>query len=416
MNLIFSHPTGNTNVRAAALGFLRKKMLFSFNTAIASFPGGILDRIGGVKPFNEIRRRNFDPGLEPFTKTWPWLEIGRLTAGRLGLNSLTKHESGFFSVDSVYKYQDRMVAKLIDKRVDLDSAAIYAFEDGAACSFKTAKKNGIKCIYDLPIGYWRAARNYLKDEKKANPEWAVTMTGFRDTREKLIRKDEEIKNADLIIVASNFTAESLKLFPGKLPPVKIIPYGFPEVGEAKKYDDLRNRPLKILFVGGLSQRKGISYLFNAVEGMGNKVELILVGRKPVTDCKILNEHLTRHTWLPSLSHNEILKLMRQCDVLLFPSLFEGFGLVITEAMSQGTPVITTSRTIGPDIIKHNRNGWIVEAGSSESIKEILLKIIAEPYLLSEVGSNALETAKRRSWIDYGNDLASAVRENFRFEK
>ena len=50
--------------------------------------------------------------------------------------------------------------------------------------------------------------------------------------------------------------------------------------------------------------------------------------------------------------------MKEHDVLIFPSLFEGFGLVITEAMAQGTPVITTDRTAGPDVISDNENGCL----------------------------------------------------------
>ena len=52
--------------------------------------------------------------------------------------------------------------------------------------------------------------------------------------------------------------------------------------------------------------------------------------------------------------------MREHDVFVFPSLFEGFGLVITESMSQGTPVITTDRTAGPDLIKNDENGWLLK--------------------------------------------------------
>jgi glycosyltransferase involved in cell wall biosynthesis len=54
---------------------------------------------------------------------------------------------------------------------------------------------------------------------------------------------------------------------------------------------------------------------------------------------------------PHFRIHEVLREMQRHDVLVFPSLFEGFGLVIVEAMSQGLPVITTSHTAGPDIIE-----------------------------------------------------------------
>jgi glycosyltransferase involved in cell wall biosynthesis len=109
-----------------------------------------------------------------------------------------------------------------------------------------------------------------------------------------------------------------------------------------------------------------------------------------------------------LPHEEVLALMRTQDVLVFPSLFEGFGLVITEAMSQGTPVITTDRTAGPDLIEHGKNGWLVEAGSTAALQEALKNLIENPQLLAAVGKAAMETARQRPWEVYGKELAEAV--------
>ena len=68
--------------------------------------------------------------------------------------------------------------------------------------------------------------------------------------------------------------------------------------------------------------------------------------------------------------------------------------MITEAMAQGTPVITTERTAGPDFIKHGENGWLVNAGSAEAIKIILEEIILHRDIIAEVGKQALETAEK----------------------
>ena len=411
MKLILSHPTGNAFVRAAAKGFLQEGMLYKFNTAIASFPGSLIDKVGGIRPFSEIRRRRFDTKLRPVTNLWPWMEMGRLAALRIGLNSLVRHENGLFCVDAIYKYQDRYVAKLIERNGE-QANAVYAYEDGAIASFRAAKKQGLECIYDLPIGYWRAARDLLEKERNLMPEWASTIKGFEDSELKLSKKDKEIGMADRIIVASKFTANSLKYYPGSLPPVEVIPYAFPEVGKLKSYRKiLKNQPLKLLFVGGLSQRKGIAYLLKAVEALGEKVQLTLVGQKPVSNCKVLNTAVGRHNWIPTMSHDKVLNIMQENDILVFPSLFEGFGLVITEAMSQGTPVITTDRTAGPDLIINDENGWIIESGSSEAIISKIEEIYQNPMVIERVGRAAMETARKRTWETYGKELAKAVSEN-----
>ena len=101
------------------------------------------------------------------------------------------------------------------------------------------------------------------------------------------------------------------------------------------------RKIKVLFVGGLSQRKGISYFFDAIKGLENDLEVTVVGSGNINNCKVLKKALSNVNYIPSLPHEQILALMAAHDLFIFPSLFEGFGLVITEAMSQGTPVITT---------------------------------------------------------------------------
>ncbi len=384
-------------------------MLAEFRTSIASFPGSMLDNLGSFGPLAEIRRRRFDPELMPFTKAWPWVEAGRLLVSKAGLSKLTRHETGLLCIDAVYRSFDRHVASSLKKGRSKGVKTVYAYEDGAQFCFQEARKLHLQCLYDLPIGYWRAARKLLENERLNKPEWASTLTGFMDSEAKLARKDEELKLADRIYVASQFTASTLKEFPGKLAPVEVIPYGFPPVAGQRQYTSLaRRKALKVLFVGGLSQRKGIAELFAAVKAIGPSVELTLVGRKASNHCQVLDQELKKHTWIPSLPNADILTLMQDHDVLVFPSLFEGFGLVITEAMSQGTPVITTDRTAGPDLIEHGHNGWLVEAGSATALQAAIENLLYHPEIISKAGQAAMDTASKRPWHVYGQELANSI--------
>ena len=138
------------------------------------------------------------------------------------------------------------------------------------------------------------------------------------------------------------------------------------------------------------------------------MELTVVGMGAIDRCPALQKALEGVNYIPSLPHNEVLRLMSRQDLLIFPSLFEGFGLVITEAMSQGTPVVTTDRTCGPDVITHGTDGWIVPAGTSEPIRELLESFIDVPEQLQEAGKAAMQTAARRAWACYGTELAASV--------
>jgi glycosyltransferase involved in cell wall biosynthesis len=410
MKIVFGHPTGNANVKAAASSLMRAGLLSQFQTSIACFSGDFLDKVGAFSPFSEIRRRRFDILLKPVTHTSPFLEAARLLASKAGFTKLVKHEKGLLSVDAIYQHFDRIVASKLIKNAKLGAQGVYAYEDAAAFSFRQAKVLGVKCYYDLPIGYWRAAKELLESEQERWPQWNNTLIGLSDSQLKLDRKDEELRLADQIFVASQFTAKTLQSFPGKLAPIKIIPYGFPSITENRNYRNLESQKrLKLIFVGGLSQRKGIADLFAAVEGLQSYVELTVVGQKVTNNCPALDLALNKHKWIPSLPHEQVLQLMKEHDVLIFPSLFEGFGLVITEAMSQGTPVLTTDRTAGPDFIENNENGWLIEAGKGDELQLVLEKLLSNPQAISKAGKAARETARQRPWSVYGLELAEAIK-------
>jgi glycosyltransferase involved in cell wall biosynthesis len=404
--VIISHPTGNEFSKAAVKSFYSEDILQSYYTGLASFPGTFLYQIGSIKALSDIKRRSVQKELRHYVHTHPFKELMRLLSIKAGNKKLIEHETGFFSVDAVYKNLDKYVSKKLVSEKHKGASVMYAYEDGAYHSFKKAKALGLKCVYDLPIGYWRSMHDLLSKEKEINPEWAMTLSGLQDSKNKLQQKDEEIGFSDTIIVASSFTAKTLDDYPGKLPSIKIIPYGFPPVSE-KRYNS--SNKIKLLFVGGLSQRKGLSYMFKALDAFDKRVSLTVIGRMPQCECKVLNEYLKKHTYIPTLPHKKILEQMQAHDILILPSLFEGFGLVISEAMAQGTPVITTEKTAGPDIIQHENNGWLATAGSVESLKNILENLLAKPSLVKDAGIQAAATAKKRTWNVYGKELCDAVR-------
>lgn len=405
--IILSHPTGNMNTRAVAVGFRKHDLLYKFYTSVACFEKSLLYTLAYLSFLKEFRRRTFDSSLKSVTSTFPWRELGRQLSIKLKFSKFIKPESGIFSIDKIYKSFDKYVASSLKNNYK-SIAAVYAYEDCALYTFREAKKHKKLCIYDLPIGHWRSMFSLLSIEKEINPQWAITIGSFDDSKELFKCKDEELLLADKIYVASTFTKKTLELFPQKLNNIEVIPYGFPPINKSRTYASFDGRKIKVLFVGGLSQRKGLSYLFESVKGLEDKIDLTVVGRGDIDSCFILKKELEKVNYIPSLPHDAILNLMAEHDLLIFPSLFEGFGLVITEAMSQGTPVITTERTCGPDIITNGKDGWIVEAGNHLPIKELLEHFIENPYILHEIGRNALHTASLRPWSCYKQELATSV--------
>lgn len=401
--IILSHPTGNANVRYLIDGLAKQGLLSAFYTCIAVFEETFIFKLLKKSPFKEFTKRSFSNEVKEYTFTKPLAEIVRVFSLKFGLKKLVKHETGAYSVDAIYHGIDNYVAKKINNQ-----DAVYAYEDGALNSFLAAKNKKVVCMYDLPIGYWRSMRQLLENERINRPGWADTLTGFKDSDKKLQRKDDELAAADHIFVASTFTKKTLELYPGKLGQIHVVPYGFPPVFEERIYEKTEGRKIKLLFIGGLSQRKGIANVFEAVDDFKEFFSLTVVGKKASDNCVPLNENLTKHNYIPSLPYNEILKLMREHDVFVFPSLFEGYGLVISEAMSQGTPVIATDRTCAADFIEDNKNGWMVEAGNTKSLKEKLQYIIDNPNVIESVGRAGAETARMRPSAMYGEEMVKVI--------
>ncbi len=403
--ILVSHPFGNANVRQAALAFAEADFLAGFRTCINWPENAPLGRFLPDSILSQLQRRTFPAPVSAKARTQPLRELGRLAATRMGWNQWMEHETGLFSIDRVTHGLDAKVAEEL-RNSSTPPTAIYAYEDGASASFAAAKQRHIRCLYDLPIGYWQASQTIQSEEAERQPEWAATLTAIIDSPEKLARKDAELADADAIFVASQFTARTLTDHAFSTNKIHIIPYGCPT--PESEPAPAHAGPLRVLFVGSLGQRKGTSYLLSAIEKLGEHATLTLLGTKPMAHCAPLEKALQKHRWLPSLPHAEVLREMRAHDVLVFPSLFEGFGLVITEALSQGIPVITTANTSGPDLLTEGEDGYIIPIRDEISIVERLTFLLTNREHLQSMKAAALEKAKMFTWHKYRTRLVAEV--------
>lgn len=408
--LLFAHPTGNANAHNLALGLAADGLLAEYWTCL-DYPAddrGLRFLPGGLT--REARRRRLPDALKPYARLQPGRELGRLLGHKLGLGRWIGREASPWSIDGVYRGLDRRVARRLAAAPGL--RGVYLYEDGAAESFAAARRRGLATFYDLPIGYWRAAHRILAEEAERSPEWAGTLKANFDSPAKLARKDRELELADTVFVASSFTRETLREAPGGAGrDVVLLPYGAPAVPAAPAPVARRaGEPLRILFVGSLGQRKGLRYLLEAVETLGPGHELTLIGRPPAAGCAPLERALRRHRHIPALPHAGILDEMRRHHVFVFPSLFEGFGLVLLEAMACGLPVIATPHTAAPDIVEPGVEGFIVPIRSPEAIAARLGELAADEPRRQAMGRAARLRAEAFTWAAYRAGAAAAVRQ------
>jgi glycosyltransferase involved in cell wall biosynthesis len=96
--------------------------------------------------------------------------------------------------------------------------------------------------------------------------------------------------------------------------------------------------------------------------------------------------------------------------MVFPSLFEGFGLVLLEAMSCGVPVIATPNGAAPDFVTDGEDGFIVPIRDPEAVAEKLEILVRDRDRLAAMSEAAMRTAARHSWTRYRERLVTTVRQ------
>lgn len=149
-------------------------------------------------------------------------------------------------------------------------------------------------------------------------------------------------------------------------------------------------------VGQLSQMKGQIFALRALAMLrkaGADLQVYLVGDGSEKEC--LEDFCHENGMTAHFPGNvlDVTSYYQMFDVLVHPSLSEGFGMVIVEAMSFGIPVIATKVGGIPEIITHGENGILVEPSSAEAIKEALLLLMSNNELRSKLSTRAVETYK-----------------------
>ncbi|MGH7598662.1 MAG: glycosyltransferase, partial [bacterium] len=126
------------------------------------------------------------------------------------------------------------------------------------------------------------------------------------------------------------------------------------------------------FVGQLDKRKGIDILLKAFDRVHRQipqVRLVLAGCGPLQE--MIENEVRRQNWgdavlLPGFM-DDVVSVMQAIDILLLPSLWEGFGIVLIEAMAAGKPAISTNMSSMPEIIVDGQTGYLVPPGDAEML-------------------------------------------------
>jgi starch synthase len=297
---------------------------------------------------------------------------------------------------------DRAVAASL--RPD-DDAVICAYT-AARTTFMRATRLGVMRCLEYPIAHHRFATSLLLEESSLQPKFASTLQFHKFSGALQKRLDDEIRLADRVFVLSTF--EKMTFVQAGVPQDKltVTPLGVDHDVFYKREHPRTDSCFRVVFVGQLTQRKGLSYLIDAFNGAAlPNSELLLVGSvvggRPW-------QGMPRIRHVPHVPRWELPQIYSQADVFVLPSLVEGFGLTALEAMACGLPVIVSENTFGRDLISDGVDGFLVPIRDTESIAKHLRRLHSSPRDRARVGVAAQEKAQEFSWQRYGDGIAATL--------
>ena len=321
---VVSHPTGNTFVRALLSQLNNQNQLEKFFTTIGAGEGSN----SLISAFCNGKREYAIPDKLIYRQWLP--EFTRLLSK--GDQAKKRHRA-----DHSYQALDKRVS---NKLTCLTSQVLHSYEDSCSSSFPRAKQLGMQCSYELPIAHWATVRRLLAEEVERYPQWEPTLESTREPEEKLFQKEEELRQADRITCPSKFVFDSIPSEIRQKTPCQISPFGSPP-SEPVDFERSQKRDiLKLLFVGSMSQRKGLADLFEALKLLkGEPVSLSILGQ-PSMQMEFYRKQFADFEFYPPCTNSKVCEIMYQHDALVLPSIVEGRALVQQEALG-GLPIVVT---------------------------------------------------------------------------
>jgi glycosyltransferase involved in cell wall biosynthesis len=263
-----------------------------------------------------------------------------------------------------------------------------------------AKNKGAKALHvqvDPGLSWYEMRRQ----EQLAHPE--AEELAPMPSSEFIERISREWQQADKVIVHSEHSRSALLAQGVDANRCVVIPPAFNSsaASVARRLDP--SRRFRVLFVGNHCLAKGYHVFVDAARKSGKGLEFISVGSQKLKGSYL--EEASRHvTILGPMSRSGVREQMERADVLVFPTLSDGFGLVQLEAMAAGLPVIATAYC--GEVVQHGLDGLIVPPRDSSAIVMALEKLRKDSGKYECLSMGALSRSQKFSPVCSFNDLLS----------
>ena len=413
MGYVVFHPSVAPHVQSAAQALHEAGMLDHLATGLIDQPEAMRQRLlnaagrlAGMDVAAEFARRRVTSVPADKVRSRPWGELLRTVVARADRDQR-------FS-DLVWEQTEGAFDRAVARSLHGGMTGVYGFEYGSRRTFARAKKLGLRTVYEMPAPEPVFVHELLQAERAKFPELETPFSRHVARREPMwiAHRRSEWDAADLVIAASSFTRDSYERAGWGAEKVRVVPLGAPEPvteAEAAAGGTRGQGPLRVIWAGTLNVRKGAHYAIEAwrTYGLGKMAELHAFGAMalPASLARNLPQGVTLHGSIP---RERLWAEFLAADVLLFPTLCDGFGMVVTEAWSRGLPVITTRRAGSSELLSPGQSGWLIEPGDASEIARAVETAASDRDALRAMRLHARAAAAARTWTDYRRELAAEV--------
>lgn len=355
------------------------------------------------------RQRRLPDFLEGKTDCVGTRELVRALVARTGTARLTH---------VIWKWAETGFDATVARRYAGRYQYVYGMEHASAATFAAHHRSGGLCFLRQVAAHGRTLNAVLRSEAARFPQYVTPYLRLliAEGEATAQRKEQEYALADMIVANSTYVAGTFVTHGIAEQKIVAIPTGCPPLDSVGGRAGGGTGPLRFLYVGTLSLRKGVPYLLDAWRQVrpGGNAELWMVGSReiPLPTARMPEPGVR---YLGQLSKDALAHVYREADVLVLPTVCEGMAHVVLEALSYGLPIITTLESGCADFITQGENGWLIPSRNSEALGSALAEALTRRGQLAAMGrvsrgkaaawtieqSNAAHVACLRQFINTG---------------
>ncbi len=234
----------------------------------------------------------------------------------------------------------------------------------------------------------------------------------------IAREEREYALADIILVPSTFAADTFVEMGTPREKLRVVPLGVDAAmfrPSARQAEDRRQRilsgaPLHVAYVGALSVQKGLLDFVEVAKALaGPRFEFHCTGATTTDGAPLVAELARYATVHPPRPQRQLTETYAGADVFLFPTIQDGFGMVVSQALAAGLPVLCSTHCCGPDMVTEGVTGWVVPARRPDHYIERLAWCDAHRAEVAAMTADIHEASRPWTWRDTASGFVTELR-------